>query len=140
MSTKRSLRIATDLDELERIQAAVEGLEQEAAWTPDLVYQVNLVLEELVVNVINYGHDGDPNHEIEIVFDWDADRLTIEILDDAPAFNPLEDAPDPDLDAALEERPVGGLGVYLVHTLMDELHYRREQDRNHLTLIKRMDG
>ena len=140
MSRKRSLRMATDLGELERIQAAVEELEQEAALAPDIVYQVNLVLEELAVNVINYGHAGDPNHEIEIVFDWDADRLAIEMVDDAPAFNPLEDAPDPDLDSALEDRPVGGLGVYLVHTLMDELYYRREQGRNHLTLIKRMNG
>ncbi len=140
MSTKRSLRIATDLGELERIQAAVEELEQEAGWTPDFVYQVNLALEELVVNVINYGHGGDPNHEIEVVFDWDADRLTIEMVDDAPAFNPLEDAPDPDLASELEERHVGGLGIYLVHTLMDELNYRRERDRNHLTLIKRVKG
>ena len=140
MSTKRSLRIATDLGELERIQAAVEELEQEAAWTPGLAYQVNLVLEELVVNVINYGHRGDPNHEIEMVFDWDAGSLTIEMVDDAPAFNPLEDAPDPDLVSELEERHVGGLGVHLVHTLMDELHYRREQDRNHLKLIKRVNG
>ena len=138
MSPKRSLRIATDLGELDRILAALEELEEDAAWTPDLVYQVNLVLEELAVNVINYGHGGEPNHEIEIDLDWEADRLTIEMVDEAPAFNPLEDAPEPDLDSALEERAVGGLGVYLVHTLMDELYYRREQGRNHLTLIKRL--
>ena len=137
MNVKRSLRIATDLDELERIRYAVEELGQAADWPPSLVYQVNLVLEELVVNSVIHGHDSDPTHTIEIVLASDADTLTIEIADDGRVFNPLDDAPEPDLSSALEDRPVGGLGVYLVHTLMDELHYRHERDRNHLTLIKR---
>jgi anti-sigma regulatory factor (Ser/Thr protein kinase) len=140
MNAKRSLRIATEIGELARIHAAVEELGQAAAWPPDLVYQVNLVLEELAVNIINYGHAGDPSHEIEVVLAWEADRLTIEMVDDAPAFNLLDDAPEPDLSSALEDRRVGGLGVYLVHTLMDELPYRREEGRNHLTLIKRRKG
>ncbi len=138
MSAKRSLSIATEIGELARISTAVEELGQAEDWPPDLVYQVNLVLDELVVNIINYGHEGDPNHEIEIGLAWEVDALTIEIVDDSPAFNPLSDAPEPDLSSALEDRRVGGLGVYLVHTLMDELHYRREQDRNHLTLIKQI--
>ncbi len=139
MNVKRSLRFASDLRELERIQSVIKELEDEADWPSDLVYQVNLVLEELVVNVINYGHRGDPNHEIEIDLNWEADKLTIEIVDDAPAFNPLKDNPEPDLTSKLENRPIGGLGIYLVHHLMDEILYRREQGRNHLTLIKRRE-
>ena len=137
MNMKRSLRIATDLGELGRLHAMVEEVGKEGAWTPNLIYQVNLVLEELAVNVINYGHGGDPNHEIEIVLDWDEGELTIEMVDDAPPFDPLKDAPEPDLTSALEDRPIGGLGVYLVHTFMDELNYRHEQGRNHLTMVKR---
>ncbi len=139
MNLKRSLRFASDLRELERIQSVIKELEKEADWPPDLVYQVNLVLEELVVNVINYGYGGDPNHEIEIDLNWEADKLTVEIVDDAPAFNPLKDNPEPDLTSKLENRPIGGLGIYLVHHLMDEIKYRREQGRNHLTLIKRRE-
>ena len=93
----------------------------------------------MVVNVINYGHRGDPNHEIAIDLNCEADKLTIEIVDDAPAFNPLKDNPEPDLTSKLENRPIGGLGIYLVHHLMDEILYRREQGRNHLTLIKRRE-
>ena len=139
MNMDRSLRFATDLRELKRIQAAIKEMGEEADWPPDFGYQVNLVLEELVVNVINYGHRGDPNHEIEITLDWEADKLTMEMVDDAPAFNPLEDNPEPDLTSKLEDRPVGGLGIFLVHHLMDEIRYRREGGRNHLTLIKRRD-
>ena len=61
----------------------------------------------------------------------------IEISDDGQPFNPLKDAPKPDLEAALEDRPIGGLGIHLVLTMMDEMHYRRENERNHLTLVKR---
>ena len=139
MNVKRSLRFASDLRELERIQSVIKELEKEADWPPDLVYQVNLALEELVVNVIHYGHRGDPNHEIAIDLNWEAEKLTIEIVDDAPAFNPLKDNPEPDLTSKLENRPIGGLGIYLVHHLMDEIQYRREQGRNHLTLIKRRE-
>ena len=139
MNMNRSLRFATDLRELERIQAAIKEMGEEADWPPDFGYQVNLVLEELVVNVINYGHRRDPNHEIEISLDWEADKLTMKMVDDAPAFNPLEDNPEPDLTSKLEDRPVGGLGIYLVHHLMDEIQYRREGGQNHLTLIKRRD-
>ena len=120
MNAQRSLRMATEIGELARIHAAVEGLGQAASWPPDLA-----------VNIINYGHAGDPSHQIEIVLAWEADRLTIEMVDDSP---------EPDLSSALEDRRVGGLGVYLMHTLMDELHYRREEGCNHLTLIKRRKG
>ena len=139
MKMNRSLRFASDLRELERIQAAIKEMGDEADWPSDFVYQVNLVLEELVVNVINYGHQGDPNHEIGIDLAWEADTLTLVLVDDAPAFNPLEDNPEPDLTSKLEDRPIGGLGIYLVHQLMDEISYRREGGRNHLTLIKRRE-
>ena len=63
--------------------------------------------------------------------------ITIEIEDDGHAFNPLLDAPEPDLDAEVEDRTVGGLGIYLVRTMMDEVRYQRQQNKNCLTLVKR---
>ena len=101
-----------------------------------MVYRVTLVIEELVVNIINHGHD-DGVHDIEIAMTSEPDALTVEIIDDGRPFDPLSDAPEPDLDSLLEDRPVGGLGIHLVRTMMDEVHYRREQDRNHTTLIAR---
>ena len=89
---------------------------------------------------MNHGHDDDGDHEMEIALTSEADKLTIELSDDGRAFNPLDDAPEPDLDAAIEDRPIGGLGVHMVRTFMDEMHYRRDEGKNHLTLIKRRDG
>ena len=134
-----SLCIETRVDELQRVDAAVADLGQEEQWPPKLVFQVKLVLEEVIINIINYGHD-DGLHQIDISLMSEADSLTIRIADDGRAFDPLSEAPRPDVEAEIEDRPVGGLGIHLVKTLMDEAHYRREQDRNYLTLVKRRDG
>ena len=135
MSARLSLEIETRPDELERLSAAIEALGRQENWPPDLIFRVNLVLEELGLNIINHGHD-EGLHEIEIALNSEAEALTIEITDDGKPFDPLNDAPLPNLTASLEDRPVGGLGIHLVRTMMDELHYRREGGRNHLTLVK----
>jgi len=140
MKVKRSLCIASDLSELERLHDAVAELGEAGDWPPDLVYQVDLVLEELIVNTVNYGYDDDARHEIEVTLTSDEDVFTVEIIDDGHAFNPLSDGPEPDLDAGIEDRPIGGLGIHLMRVMMDDVHYRREQNKNHLTLIKRRNG
>ena len=136
MSAKLRLTIETRLEELDRLSAAIEDFGRDNNWPPDLTFQVNLALEELWLNVVNHGHDGG-FHEVEIELTSEAEALTIEITDDGKPFNPLNEAPAPDVTASLEDRSVGGLGLHLVRTLMDELRYRREEGRNHLTLVKR---
>ena len=138
MSARLCLKIETRLEELERLSAAVEALGRQDNWSSRLIFQVNLVLEELGLNIINHGHD-DRFHEIDIVLTSEAQVLTIEVTDDGEPFDPLKDAPAPDLATTLENRPVGGLGIHLVRTVMDEMLYRREGDRNHLTLVKHRD-
>ncbi len=138
MSAKLSLKFKSDREELDGITAAVEAFSADEAWSPDLLFRINLVIEELVLNIMDYGYDDD-EHEIEINFNSDTDSVTIDITDEGRAFDPLNDAPEPDIDSPLEERHVGGLGVYLARTMMDELTYRRENSRNHLTLVKRRE-
>ena len=140
MKVKRSLCIASDLNELARLHDAVAELGEAGDWPSDLVYQVDLVLEELIVNTVNYGYDDDARHEIEVTLTSDEDVFTVEIIDDGHVFNPLSDAPEPDLDAGIEDRPIGGLGIHLMRVMMDDVHYRREENKNHLTLIKRRNG
>ena len=72
-----------------------------------------------------------------VTFTSEEDAVTIEITDEGRSFDPLNDAPEPDLMSPIEERQVGGPGVYLARTMMDELVYRREGNRNYLTLMKR---
>ncbi len=137
MSAQRALYIATELDELRKVNAAIEELAAEENWAPDVTFQIGLAIEELGVNIVNYGHDDDTNHEIRIVISSNNEAITIEIEDDGHAFNPLCDAPEPDLNSAVEDRTVGGLGIHLVRSMMDEVHYQRQQNKNCLTLVKR---
>ena len=136
MSATISLNLAPEIDELKRLYEAVESLGEQEEWPPGLIFQVNLALEELGINIMNYG---DTAEEILVSLASDEDSITINISDAGKPFNPLTEGPEPDITQGLDERPIGGLGVYLVRTLMDELHYRREGDRNHLTLVKHRD-
>ena len=134
MGRRRTLTIETRLEELTRLAESVEKLGEEDEWPLALVGKVNLVLEELAINTINHGHDSGL-HEISFTFNSTEKALTIEMVDDGKRFDPLTDAPVPDVNAPMDERPIGGLGVFLVRKLMDELTYRRDEGRNHLTLV-----
>ncbi|HZT51308.1 MAG TPA: ATP-binding protein [Stellaceae bacterium] len=85
-----------------------------------------VALEELVSNLVKYGYDDPgPRGTVAVTLRLADRRLKLEIVDDGRPFDPFAQAP-PDLDAPLEERPVGGLGLHLVRRLMDEARYRRE--------------
>ena len=134
MSETLALKVHTNRGEIGHITAEIETLAEREGWTPDLSFKVNLALEELVINIMDYGFaDGD--HEIDITLISEDHQLVIEIADSGKAFDPLQDAPVPDVNAPAEERPIGGLGIYLVRNMMDDMQYRREGDRNYLTLI-----
>ena len=134
MSASLHLKLAARPEELERINAAIEEFGEREDWPPKLLFRVNLVLEEVGLNVMTHGQEAGAS-ELEVLVTSDAEKTTLEIVDDGPRFDPLQDAPLPDPEASLEERPVGGLGIHLVRTMMDEVSYRYEDGRNRLTLV-----
>ncbi len=134
-----SLRISPNNKEsnteiLERISSRVEEMGEEDNWPPRLIYLVNLTLEEFGINALTHGryHGLD---ELEITIRSETHSLIIEMSDNGAPFDPLNDAPVPDPNAPLETRPIGGLGIYLIRKMVDDIHYRREDGRNRLTLI-----
>lgn len=136
------LRLALQGDplELRRLAAAVDGFAQHHGLPPDVAVKLNLALDELVTNVIRYGAPpGRPAPEVEVSLELAGDRVVAEIRDAGRPFNPLQ-VPEPDVDAPLEARPIGGLGVHLARQLMDVIRYRRVDGRNCLTLVKLLDG
>ena len=138
MSVELSLRMETTLDELPRINAAIEAFARRESWSARLEFQIKLVIEELAINVVKHGGGAGGAAEIELVSD--ADRVTIEFSDGGRPFDPLTESPPPDTSSGIEDRPVGGLGVHLVRTMVEEGSYRREGGRNRLTMVKRRDG
>ena len=134
MSATLHLKLAARPEELERINAAIEEFGERQDWSPKLLYRVNLALEELGLNVMTHGQQAGAR-ELEVTVTAQAETITIEIVDDGPRFDPLEDAPLPDPEAPLEGRPVGGLGIHLVREMMDQVSYRYDDGKNHLTLV-----
>ena len=137
MAEALSLTITTARDELAAIAEEVEAVADREDWAFDLVFKVNLALEELVLNVLEHGFDDDDDSkECNIELTSDADAVTIVISDRGKPFDPLTEAPDADVDSVVGERQVGGLGLHLVETLMDEASYQRTDGVNQLTLVK----
>ena len=89
-----------------------------------------------MTNIISYVYADGAEHQIGVRVALDGDGVTVRVEDDGRAYNPL-DTPTPDLQLDVEERPIGGLGVHIVRSMMDTLEYRRENDRNILTMRKR---
>ena len=120
-------------DALRHMERSIDEFGHQEQWPEDLIFKLHLILEELGLNAMTYGGAS----SVRIIISEEADMVTIEISDDGGAFNPLNDAPQPDVNAALEDRSIGGLGIHLVRTLTNDLSYRREGGRNHLTLVTR---
>ena len=97
-----------------------------------------VAFDELLTNIVDYAHNDDEDHAIEVVLRLDDTIMQAEVIDGGGPFNPLEDSQVPDIELEIGDRPVGGLGIHLVRTLMDEVSYRREGERNHLLLAKRL--
>jgi anti-sigma regulatory factor (Ser/Thr protein kinase) len=129
------LTVRTDLSEIGRIATEVEAFCEERGLGDEVAQAVNLSLDELLTNTISYGYDDAADHVIEVELAADGDRLTVVLRDDARAFDPTE-AEAPDLDADLDDRPIGGLGIHLVRSFMDEVRYSRSNGYNLLTLTK----
>lgn len=100
-----------------------------------LEFTLRLVLEELVVNVVNYAYGEGGDGPLDITVENRDDAIVITLTDQGVPFNPLEqEAPDTDLPP--EDRPIGGLGIFLVREMMDNVTYRYEAGRNILTVGK----
>ena len=100
-----------------------------------VAYAVNLAIDEILTNTISYGYEDDERHQIEIIVRVEAEALVVAIVDDSMPFD-LALAPERDLEASLEDTPLGGLGLFLVHQMMDSVEYRREEGCNVVTLVK----
>ena len=135
MSHQITLELKADMAGLQSADRALDEFAARRAWPETALFQVRLVLEEIMMNVISYGSDGADIPHVRLHLAQQGAALSMEIADDGVAFDPLQ-APAPDLDADIDDRPIGGLGVFLVRELMDSVAYRREADWNRLSVTK----
>lgn len=132
--TASTLELPAVLESLPRFTEFLSHFAQKAGFDMQKIHEIELASEEAIVNIVNYAY-GDTPGTIEVTCRVEPDdRFLIEIADSGMPFDPLE-AKKPDLDADIDKRPVGGLGIYLAEKLMDDMRYRRESDKNILTLV-----
>jgi hypothetical protein len=135
MSTQLTLQITNQAEAIgPTTEATTCWLEQHGA-TPSMVYLASLTIEELVTNCIKYAYDDAGEHPIGIELEMADGAMRLSVSDDGRPFNPLT-LPPPDLSLPAEERPVGGLGIYILRKHSDRMDYRRSGATNHVTVWK----
>lgn len=105
--------------------------------TKDVVMKLKLACEEIVVNVTSYAYPEGSDGFLDVYIRKD-DRIVIRFEDGGVPFNPLE-REDPDTTLAWDERPIGGLGIFLVCSMMDDVRYAYENHKNVLTIEKKYE-
>lgn len=130
-----AITIPPDTAAVPRLLDAIEAWSEGAALPPALAHRLGVVLEELAANVAMHGSGGpDGATFVAVTIARAPGRLVATVEDDGRPFDPLARAA-PDIEAALEERDVGGLGVHFARVMTRELHYVRDGGRNRVTAI-----
>lgn len=133
------LNIRNDIQSLPLVNEWIEQCCEEAGLGLDWVMKFQLVIEEMVSNVIFYAYDPQQQEAaIELRFTWEAGTVSILLRDWGKPFDPTAKE-DPDITLSVDDRPIGGLGIFMVKQLMDEVHYERVGSSNLLTLQKRIN-
>ena len=140
-SARARARVAARLEEIQRVRSWVEDFAAAHGVGVEDAAVINLALDELITNICSYGFDDDGEHVIALKLSLDDDMLTASIEDDGRPFDPLQ-AKAPDPAAPLDDRVPGGLGLFLVRSVVDDIQYKRRRGTNLLILTKKvgLDG
>lgn len=136
MNEKRTT-VPSDAGQLPVLTQFLQEFWSTARLPPAQAFPFELALEEVFINVAKHGSPAGPSLRVEVSLALAQDSLMMTIEDDGPRFDPFS-LPPPDVTAGLAERPVGGLGLFLVRQLMDAVSYDRVGARNRLRMTKRV--
>jgi anti-sigma regulatory factor (Ser/Thr protein kinase) len=128
-ATRARIRLRADQAAMGVVRRFIESFAGNAGIVGDDLSRILIVAEELVTNVVKYGYAGAVPGHLEVRLRLAGGRIALVLIDDGCAFDPFA-APPPDLEAPVEERRVGGLGLALVKGLMERRHYRRAGRHN----------
>jgi len=132
-----TIRISANVHEIERLNRLIRQFGELHDLPGRALYSVNLALDEVVSNIVLYGYEKSNNDPIVVKMEVRGAELTASVEDSGREFDPLS-LPPPDLSAPLEDRQVGGLGIHLMRSLMDGVEYRRHENKNLLSMRKRV--
>lgn len=135
----REIKLCNRMDELQRLNEGLEEIGAEVGWPERTVLDLSLACEELVVNIVNYGFPSGGEHHIDVMIQASPSSVEVRIEDGGVPFNPLQEAdPLALLELELEDRPIGGLGIFFVKRLMDDIHYEYAGGLNRFRMWKQL--
>ena len=135
MATELSIQLSNNRPEIRNLRNRFDIFAKDNKIPKKAINDVQLALDEIVTNTIEYGYEDDDKHLIDIKFTFNKESLKIIIIDDANPYNIL-DKENPDTSLSLEDKPIGGLGIYLVKHLMTNIDYDYRDGKNHILLTK----
>lgn len=135
---EKKLVLINKVSEIEKLVLFVEELGEELNLPADLIFNLNLVLEEAVSNVILYAYPKDQTQEIYLSVKKEGNMLFFNLTDTGKEFDPTL-MPEADITLSAEERQIGGLGIYLIRQIMNTIEYHRIEGKNVLILSKQLN-
>lgn len=135
---KKEIKIKNQVGELEKVNAFIEEIGDELQLDMELLMNLNLVMEEMVSNVIFYAYPEGKTADIELSAECSGHTLTFVLSDKGREFDPtMKEDIDTSTDPA--DRELGGLGIYIVKNIMNEVTYQRLEGKNLLTMKKDLE-
>lgn len=131
----KEICLKATLENLDTVNAFVEEALEEVQCPPRAAMKIMVALEELYVNIAHYAY-ADGNGDAAVQVDAQPGKAQIRLLDSGKAYNPMEN-PEPDLTLSAEDRPIGGLGIFMVKKNMDVFTYERVNGQNVVLIEKR---
>ena len=136
---RHSITLPNDIDTVPQLPAFIDEVAEDAALDASLTMSLNLAIEEAVVNVMQYAYPEGTKGTVNIVATIADGVLSFVISDSGKPFDPTAKA-EVDTTLSAEERPIGGLGIHLVRQIMDDVAYERKDNKNVLTLKKKLNN
>ena len=134
---EKEIRITNSLDEIGTLAEFIEDLGAELSLSMETTMHINLALEEAVSNIIMYAYPQEGEHEIILKTTATDQQLIFLLTDSGLSFDPTN-APEVDINIPAEERQIGGLGIFLIRRIMNEVSYQRLDGENHLVMKKNL--
>ena len=134
---EKSIILANEISEISKLIDFIADIGNEFSLAPDVVFNLNLVLEEAVVNIINYAYPEEEHEKIYLSAKLREGSIILILTDTGKEFDPTI-APEADVALSAEDRQIGGLGIFLIRQMMNEVKYERINGKNVLTLEKKL--
>lgn len=130
-----TLSINNNLTEISQLEPFMEKLSEAYGISPDVQFQLNLALDEALANSINYAYPEGTEGSIILEAETEGNMLVLRLMDFGTPFDPTIQG-DVDTTLSVEQRPIGGLGIFLIKKMMDDVTYVRQEEKNILTMKK----